>query len=225
MSFLHQNIKYIRASCCLWYCLQWSWQYSKFLIITKILSRHVSSPVATPLPGMVLNESCLRKQVKRGTLSPTLLCLFLYPSNTDFVYLSHKTTHNSCIFVHTFSGVSRARLVCTGIVLIGLFISLEPVIWSIDQPGGDGGGGGHSKGFAQVVWPFVFTLGFLPLGILNTLIERELKTRSGMDNLMIWTPFVPTITQHFRSAPTLRQAILLKINLWITIIFEYQWTE
>nr|XP_054750621.1 uncharacterized protein LOC129256445 [Lytechinus pictus] len=95
-------------------------------------------------------------------------------------------------------GVSRARLVCTGIVLIGLFISLEPVIFSIDQPdsgsGGGGGGGGHGTSVAQVLWPFVFALGFLPLGILNTLIERELK-RDQTQSLVFqtWVQFYSTI--------------------------------
>ncbi|XP_038067525.1 uncharacterized protein LOC119737330 [Patiria miniata] len=70
-------------------------------------------------------------------------------------------------------GVGRARLVCTGIVLIGLFISLEPEIFNV--------GGtpppvpGAVTGVMKVVWPIIFLLGFLPLGILNVLIERELK--------------------------------------------------
>ncbi|XP_071499392.1 chloroquine resistance transporter-like [Diadema antillarum] len=87
-----------------------------------------------------------------------------------------------CRFIILRKGVSRARLVCTGVVLIGLFISLEPVIFSVDQPKADGDVGSNSSpsvegssGISHVLWPFVFTLGFLPLGILNSILERELK--------------------------------------------------
>ncbi|XP_033648000.1 uncharacterized protein LOC117307370 [Asterias rubens] len=70
-------------------------------------------------------------------------------------------------------GVGRARLVCTGIVLIGLFIALEPEIFNIGQSNTPQPGA--VTGIMAALWPVIFLLGFLPLGILNVLIERELK--------------------------------------------------
>ena len=69
--------------------------------------------------------------------------------------------------------MGRARLVCTGIVLIGLFIALEPEIFNIGQSNTPQPGA--VTGIMAALWPVIFLLGFLPLGILNVLIERELK--------------------------------------------------
>ena len=84
-----------------------------------------------------------------------------------------------CVLCVTFffvSGVSRARLVCTGIVLVGLFISLEPEIFNIQVEKSDEvSEKSDSDSLPSAIWPFIFVLGFLPLGILNTFIEKQLK--------------------------------------------------
>ncbi|XP_022100923.1 uncharacterized protein LOC110984752 [Acanthaster planci] len=108
-------------------------------------------------------------------------------------------------FILLRKGVGRGRLVCTGIVLIGLFIALEPEIFNIGGPTEPVAGA--VTGVMKVIWPIIFLLGFLPLGILNVLIERELKKDQTESlvflawvqlynglfiALLFWTDFIPS---------------------------------
>ncbi|XP_071944136.1 crt homolog 3-like [Antedon mediterranea] len=113
-----------------------------------------------------------------------------------------------CRYLILRKGVGKGRLVCTVVVLIGLFISLEPVIFDVDQStssSSDSLSESSSSG-TRVMWPFLFALGFLPLGIFNVVIEKELKkddTESfiflawiQLYNfifilLLFWTDFIP----------------------------------
>ncbi|XP_072025556.1 crt homolog 1-like [Amphiura filiformis] len=100
-----------------------------------------------------------------------------------------------CRYIFLRKGVSVARLACTGIVLIGLFISLEPEIFNIKT--GDSSGVDLEKSDAEIsssVWPFIFVLGFLPLGILNTFIEKQLK-KDETESLVFlsWVQFFSSI--------------------------------
>ncbi|RDD45575.1 Crt-like protein 1 [Trichoplax sp. H2] len=106
-------------------------------------------------------------------------------------------------------GVSYGRLICTVGTLIGLFISLEPNIFNINQK--------QSSGSASAIWPFVFALGFLPVGVANVLQEREIMKDNREESLvfeawmqvynfaglsmLFWTDFIPG----FGEAKTFKQ--------------------
>lgn len=63
---------------------------------------------------------------------------------------------------------SLGRFICTCGTLIGLFISLEPIVFNIN-------GQHREKGIASVLWPFVFGLASLPSSLMSVLQERHLK--------------------------------------------------
>ncbi|XP_067658087.1 crt homolog 3-like [Haliotis asinina] len=87
-------------------------------------------------------------------------------------------------------GISLRRLVCTGIVLIGLFITVEPQIWGLEGSGDTGSG---STG--NVLWPFIFALGFLPAGLSSVFVEKALHgTQSESLNFIMWTQVYQLIT-------------------------------
>ncbi|XP_070559933.1 crt homolog 3-like [Ptychodera flava] len=71
-------------------------------------------------------------------------------------------------------GVGVKRLVCTGVVLIGLFISMEPIIFNIDNEDSSSSGQ-HQSTASRVLWPACFLLGFLPVGVMNVLLEKVMK--------------------------------------------------
>ena len=67
-----------------------------------------------------------------------------------------------------------ARSLCTGCVMVGLFITAMPQLWGL--PGsGTGTGDINQSTVARILWPVCFTLGFLPYGIMNVICEKELK--------------------------------------------------
>ncbi|XP_071944135.1 crt homolog 3-like [Antedon mediterranea] len=78
-----------------------------------------------------------------------------------------------CRYIILRKGVGKGRLVCTVVVLIGVFISLEPVIFNVDQS--TSSSSESSSSGTRVMWPFLFALSFLPFGIYNVVIEKELK--------------------------------------------------
>lgn len=91
---------------------------------------------------------------------------------------------NAQIYVYVYSnrflpfyspGVSFQRLVCTGVVLVGLFITIEPQIWNLEGSGSSSGNGGGT-GVGRVLWPMCFALGFVPAALLNVYIERQTKS-------------------------------------------------
>ncbi|CAH1773513.1 unnamed protein product [Owenia fusiformis] len=106
-------------------------------------------------------------------------------------------------------GVSFKRFVCTGVVLVGLFICSEPQIFGIDMPGGNSGDPGAPM-TSRFFWPVIFALGFLPVGILNVIIEIAMKKDEAESMTFIaacqvfnfltivaffWTDFIPGFGQ------------------------------
>ncbi len=67
------------------------------------------------------------------------------------------------------------RLFCLGGVLIGLFITAEPTIFSVDGAGGDAAGGPQISAAARVLYPTAFALGFVPVAVSYVLTEKEMK--------------------------------------------------
>ena len=82
---------------------------------------------------------------------------------------------NDClILTPSFLGINIPRAMCTGCVMVGLFITAMPQLWGL--PGsGTGTGDINSSLSARVLWPLCFVLGFLPYGIMNVICEKELK--------------------------------------------------
>lgn len=111
-----------------------------------------------------------------GALNAVNGLLVVYASPPDRTSPSLQAILSTTIIPYTVvlryiilrKGVSLGRLICTVGTLIGLFISLEPNIFNIGKEQQTG-----SK--ASAVWPFVFALGFLPVGFANVLQEREIK--------------------------------------------------
>ena len=89
-----------------------------------------------------------------------------YLNENDLNFSQHK------LKVNLISGVSIRRLVAAGCVLIGLFISSEPTVFGLD--GSTSSTSDHSAAY-RILWPMAFALGFLPVGIMNVLIEKEMK--------------------------------------------------
>ena len=57
--------------------------------------------------------------------------------------------------------------------MVGLFITTEPQIWGIDA--GDDANTKNQSVSARILWPLCFAMGFLPIGMLNVICEKELK--------------------------------------------------
>lgn len=71
------------------------------------------------------------------------------------------------------TGISLRRLGCTIAVLIGIFITVEPQIWSL--PGSDDNSSSGESKVDRVVWPIIFAVGFLPAAVNVVICERELQ--------------------------------------------------
>ncbi|XP_041378008.1 uncharacterized protein LOC121390290 [Gigantopelta aegis] len=98
-----------------------------------------------------------------------------------------------CRYLILRKGISLRRLVCTIVVLVGLFITTEPQIWGLDGSGGSSSG--SISAINRVVWPMIFALGFLPVGIFGVICERELqKEQSGSLTFIFWTQIYQFIT-------------------------------
>lgn len=69
-------------------------------------------------------------------------------------------------------GVSGGRLVCTFAVLVGLIICMEPSIFGL----GENTGSSKNRTATKIYWPILFCIGFVPLGLINVLQEKEVKT-------------------------------------------------
>ncbi|PVD36922.1 hypothetical protein C0Q70_03915 [Pomacea canaliculata] len=70
-------------------------------------------------------------------------------------------------------GISLRRLGCTIAVLIGIFITVEPQIWSL--PGSDDNSSSGESKVDRIVWPIIFAVGFLPAAVNVVICERELQ--------------------------------------------------
>ncbi|CAH1773512.1 unnamed protein product [Owenia fusiformis] len=108
-------------------------------------------------------------------------------------------------------GVCFKRFVCTGVVLVGLFLCSVPQIFGINKPARNNEEPGTPVPMAsKVFWPVIFALGFLPVGILNVIIEIAMKkdeaesvtfiaASQGISFLTIvfffWTDFIPGFGQ------------------------------
>lgn len=90
-------------------------------------------------------------------------------------------------------GISKVRTICTSIVLVGIFITIEPQIWGIDSDAGDTGGKPASTA-ARILWPLCFLLGFLPVGLMNVFCEKELQKEEGQSfSFITWGQYFQTI--------------------------------
>ncbi|XP_076470511.1 uncharacterized protein LOC143300613 [Babylonia areolata] len=90
-------------------------------------------------------------------------------------------------------GISLRRAGCTVAVVIGVFITVEPQIWSLPGSGGNGSRatGGSSGAAARVIWPMIFALGCLPAAANAVLCERELKRRQAQSlSVITWSLFL-----------------------------------
>ena len=84
-----------------------------------------------------------------------------------------------------FPEVNINQLVCTVIVGIGLFISLEPKIFNTKQECSASGGSGLQNAESDLppyVWSSIYVLGFVFEGVGLVLTERELKVKKVRHN-------------------------------------------
>jgi drug/metabolite transporter (DMT)-like permease len=140
------------------------------VLLAKLLNR-----------GFSLHLSCSQKRVALMGLFNALngvLIVYSSPSSRTPVFLQ-PILSTSLIpftvilrFILLRKGLSKGRLICTFAVLVGLFICIEPSIFGL------GGNSQSSKNrtATKIYWPILFCLGFLPLGFMNVLQEREVKT-------------------------------------------------
>ncbi|XP_046340537.1 uncharacterized protein LOC124121566 [Haliotis rufescens] len=116
-----------------------------------------------------------------------------------------------CRFLILRKGISIRRLVCTGVVLVGLFITVEPQIWGLEGSGAEGSGSSES-----ILWPCIFALGFLPAGISSVIVEKALHgTESESLNFIMWSQVFQLLTilplfwvdfiPHFGMADSIRE--------------------
>lgn len=171
---------------------------TKFLSPSMSLRSSVSNRIMLLVGFLNAINGVLVVYASSTSRTPAALQAILSTSVIPFTVISR--------YILLRKGVSKARLVCTGIVLIGLFISLEPTIFNIDGNGGGGGGGEHLSNFEKFIWPVIFMFGFLPVGISNAVLERELKKGETESLLFLawaqlynfvfiaalfWTDFIP----------------------------------
>ncbi|KAK7490961.1 hypothetical protein BaRGS_00017833 [Batillaria attramentaria] len=98
-----------------------------------------------------------------------------------------------CRFLILRKGISVRRLFCTIAVLIGIFITIEPQIWSLPGSGSDSSSGGSAA--AHVIWPMIFAVAFLPFAIFSVICERELKKGESQSlSFMTWTQVLQFLT-------------------------------
>ncbi|ESO84332.1 hypothetical protein LOTGIDRAFT_236301 [Lottia gigantea] len=89
-------------------------------------------------------------------------------------------------------GISFKRLVCVGVVLIALFITVEPQIWNLD---GSSNSSSTTSTLARILWPMAFAIGFLPIGVQNAVCERVLKSDEAHSfNFLMWTQVFQILT-------------------------------
>ncbi|XP_065183625.1 uncharacterized protein LOC135814430 [Sycon ciliatum] len=108
-----------------------------------------------------------------------ILIVFSSPEDRTPVFLQPLLSTIIIPFTVFFSYVilrkteSYPRLICCLIVIVGLIISTEPVIFNIDGQGSSGSV--HTKPIVRFVWSCVFMIGFIPLAINNVVEEKILK--------------------------------------------------
>lgn len=96
-------------------------------------------------------------------------------------------------FVILRRGISAIRGICTAIVLVGIFITIEPQIWGIDTGASDPGEKAESTS-ARILWPLCFLIGFLPVGMMNVFCEKELQKEEGQSfSFITWGQYFQTM--------------------------------
>jgi drug/metabolite transporter (DMT)-like permease len=140
------------------------------VLLAKLLNR-----------GFSLHLSCSQKRVALMGLFNALngvLIVYSSPSSRTPVFLQPILSTSVIPFTVILrflllrKGLSKGRLICTFAVLVGLFICIEPSIFGL------GGNSQSSKNRTanKIYWPILFCIGFLPVGFINVLQEREVKT-------------------------------------------------
>ncbi|KAL8571101.1 hypothetical protein ACOMHN_010562 [Nucella lapillus] len=120
------------------------------------------------------------------------------PSHLQGILVSMKIPYTVVIrILWLWKGLSPRRLVCTVILLIGVFISLEPRIWSLPGSKSQPLQQEEEESFAgsTVVWPVLFSLSYLPLAFVAVLCERELKKEDAQPlNFILWIQIFQVLT-------------------------------
>ncbi|XP_077985154.1 uncharacterized protein LOC144439444 [Glandiceps talaboti] len=153
------------------------------LALSKAFNRSVSFRLSAPMKYAILAgilnalNGLLVVYASDPSRTPPVLQAILSTSIIPFTVVSR--------YIITRVGVGIKRLVCTGVVLIGLFISMEPVIFNIDNAD-DTGAGGHQSTASRVIWPTIFLFGFLPAGIMNVLMEKIMEKESSAVKANVW---------------------------------------
>ena len=105
------------------------------------------------------------------SIGMSTLLLKISTHHTDS-HVKFCTCTNQAIFV-IIAGISRGQVVCCGVVLIGIFISMEPTIFNIQvAPPTHTDGPALQQGAAY--WPFVYGLGWIFSAMNMVLIERAI---------------------------------------------------
>ncbi|KAK6176499.1 hypothetical protein SNE40_014771 [Patella caerulea] len=147
-------------------CTQWKWLFVMGLTTTLngIFVVFASPPNRTP-PYL------------QGILATT---------NIPFTVLSR--------FVLLRKGISLRRFVCVIVVLVALFITVEPQIWNLNGSGGGSGDSSESSS-ARILWPMLFVIGFIPIGFQNAVCEKVLKGDEAHSfNFLMWTQVFQILT-------------------------------
>ena len=131
-----------------------------------------------------------------GFLNYVALILLTYASPPNRTSLSLQPILGTSIVIYTVifqriclkTKTSWRRLACTGVVLIGLVVTLVPTFTSFHKTSNEAkcasGSSGDSSRLTEsprdkVIWTLVFLIAFLPRALLVVLARRELKGREG----------------------------------------------
>ncbi|XP_077998905.1 uncharacterized protein LOC144451867 [Glandiceps talaboti] len=174
------------------------------LVISKLIDPSVSFRLKAPMKLVVIAgilnslNGLFLVYASNSSRTPPALQAILSTSIIPFTVISR--------YVILKKGVGIKRLVCTGVVMVGLFISMEPTIFDIDHTNESSGSGEKKESrLGRILWPMTFLLGFLPLAIMNVVLEkvRDKETSSALVNAwlnvycltsvvtLFWTDFIP----------------------------------
>lgn len=89
-----------------------------------------------------------------------------------------------------FLGISISRSLCTAVVLVGIFITIEPQIWGLDEDS-TASESTHKSTASRILWPLCFLMGFLPVGLMNVFCEKELQKEEVVYFILLnWRAFI-----------------------------------
>ncbi|XP_061188243.1 uncharacterized protein LOC133196351 [Saccostrea echinata] len=127
-----------------------------------------------------------------------ILVVFASPPNRTPGYLQGILSTTTipftiiCRLIFLRKGISVIRALCTCLVMAGLFITAEPQIFGINSA--DDSNTAEESTSARILWPLCFALGFLPIGIMNVICEKELKNSEAKSfNFIMWSQFTQII--------------------------------